>query len=86
MIKTIGSELVCVKCGSVFPIMRRASNQKSTFHKKYLYCINCKKKTKHIEAKDLDLLIATMEHKEKSSLTQEEKKVYQLVKSRREKI
>lgn len=51
-IKTIKSDLICPECGNIFPIMRRTSIQRKSYHIKDLYCYKCDRLTKHIEVKD----------------------------------
>lgn len=80
MPKTIQTKMVCPECGNVFPIMRKMNKQKKLFHRKWLYCPKCQKTTNHIEGKDLDKLLKEIELKEKSIRTEEEIKVYKLVK------
>lgn len=64
------SDLVCLECGNVFPIPRKTANQRKIYHIKDIFCVCCKKKTKHIETKDLDILSKEIEFKTK--LTEEE--------------
>ena len=82
MSKMVPTELICSKCGNVFRIMRRVSRQKELFHKKDLYCYICKKKTKHIEVKNLELFLAEIEFSDQNYISKEKQKVYQLIKKR----
>jgi len=43
------TELMCIFCGGIFPISRKASRLKSENHIKHLWCISCKKETEHVE-------------------------------------
>ncbi|MEG1989851.1 MAG: hypothetical protein RR136_02505 [Clostridia bacterium] len=44
--------LQCIECGAIFPIQRRNEHRKKVNkHIKTLYCINCRKVTKHLEKK-----------------------------------
>jgi len=52
MIKTVITWLRCEECGSLFPISRHAGRQRKVGHIKDLWCVKCKKTTKHIEIKD----------------------------------
>jgi hypothetical protein len=42
-------ELTCTCCGTVFPIQRKSNKLKEDNHIKDLWCVKCKKETKHIE-------------------------------------
>jgi len=46
---TIQTELMCLYCGSYFPIARKSHKQKSENHLKNLWCFKCLKVTKHVE-------------------------------------
>ncbi len=76
--KVIKTDLICPECGNIYPIMRKTSKQKKLFHRKWLFCPFCNMKTNHIEVKDIDLLIEELVRKE--NLSEEEKKVYKLIK------
>ena len=82
MSKTIRTDLICPECGSIFPIMRRECNQKKAFHRKYLYCPTCKKTTNQLEMKEYDKLLEMIDRKEDASMTEDEKKVYKLLRKR----
>lgn len=84
MSSVIQTKLVCPECGNVFPIMRKAEKQKERFHRKWLFCIECKKVTNHIELKNLENWMKEMEFKGEEAQKDEEKKVYQLIKRRSE--
>ena len=70
------SDLICSKCGFKVTIFRKSNNLRETYHIKDLYCCNCKKTTKHIEVKDLDILKKKIEFQEESS--EMEQLVYKL--------
>ena len=80
--KTIRTDLICPECGCIFPIIRRECNQKKAFHRKYLYCPTCKKTTNQLEMKEYDKLLEMIDRKEDASMTEDEKKVYKLLKKR----
>jgi len=80
--KTVATSLICPDCGNIFPIMRKVNKQKSLFHRKYLYCPMCKKVTNHIEAKDLEKLLFILDNTTEEEKTEDEKKVYQLLRKR----
>ena len=82
--KTTTSTLVCPTCGNSFPIMRRASMQRGKFHRKIMYCPKCKKETNHIEAMEIDKLMALLEFKEESDMSENEYRVYKLLKKKGE--
>lgn len=74
--------LLCPECGSTFPISRRLGKQKKLYHRKKLYCVTCKKETNQIEIKDIDMFLGELSFINENELTEEEKKVIQLVKKR----
>lgn len=80
MNKVVQTILVCPECGNKFPIMRKVTNQRKLFHIKDLYCPFCRKITKHIEGKDLDLLLSKIENTPEEERKTEESFIYQLVK------
>ena len=82
MNKTIKTDLICPECGNILSIHRKESKQKKPFHRKLLYCPICKKNINHIEIKDWDILIETLKRKEESLMTEDEQKVYRLLKKR----
>jgi hypothetical protein len=43
------SHMVCEECGSVFVLPRKATKGRGDGHIKDIWCIKCKKVTKHIE-------------------------------------
>lgn len=47
--KVVISDLKCINCGQNFPIPRKVSNRRRGGHLKDIYCVWCKRKTKHIE-------------------------------------
>lgn len=59
---TIVSDLMCLDCGSVFPIRRKTLHQKKEGHIKDLYCPTCKTETKHFELKDKDKFLWKYSH------------------------
>lgn len=45
----------CIRCANEgIPLMRNQGHQHSQFHRKKLYCLNCKAEINHIECKTLD--------------------------------
>lgn len=42
----------CPECGSITPLARKVSKRKEKFHKKRLYCYNCKKELNQVECKN----------------------------------
>ena len=59
-------------------IPKSLSSQREKYYIKDLYCFNCQKTTKHIEVKDLDMLIKKLEYKDK--LDDIEISIYNLIK------
>ncbi len=51
------TNLICLECGSAFPLFRRTNRQKTTGHIKDLWCIKCEKITKHYEVKNIDIFL-----------------------------
>ena len=79
---TVQTSLICPECGNIFQIWRKTNKQKELFHKKKLFCIVCHKEVNHIELKNIDLFLASLEFK--NELTEEEKKIKTLIKKRGE--
>lgn len=47
---TVLANLKCIECGQIFPIQRQKGRKKKVNeHIKTLYCIKCRKNTKHLE-------------------------------------
>jgi len=42
-------DLECIECGHIMTIQRKNSKNRATGHIKHLWCIRCKKRTRHIE-------------------------------------
>ena len=76
------TSLICPNCGTIFPIFRKTSQQRSLFHRKKLYCIKCNQITNHIELKNADETIAFLQHIDEIYMTEDQKQVYQLIKKR----
>lgn len=74
------TDLVCLCCGNVASIQRGMSKLKSNGHIKDLWCYNCQDITKHYEVNDISKFM--FDYGSKNGI---EKKVYDLVISRREK-
>jgi len=74
---TVKTDLMCLICGSVFPISRRVKRQKSEFHIKDLYCYKCKKETKFVELKDYSTIKKKLELKPNKD--EFEKHIYDLL-------
>jgi hypothetical protein len=85
MIKqTISTNLICPDCGNIFPIQRKQNKQKTLFHRKKFFCYKCKKETNHIELKDIDSLMYILENTPDEKKTEDQQKVYSLLKRRGE--
>ena len=82
MIKMYQTSLICPECGSVFPIMRKQSELRKQFHIKTLYCPFCEKLTDHIEIINLDFWLEEISRKKETDKSEEEAKVYSLVRKR----
>lgn len=41
----------CLYCGNITPLQRKMSLKHNKFHRKKLYCYNCKNTVNHIECK-----------------------------------
>ena len=78
--KVTPSGLLCLKCGNNTITWRYMGIQKKMYHKMMLYCPVCKKDTKHIELKNMDEFIASLNFKDEETLTEDEKKILQLIK------
>ena len=72
------SDLVCLDCGNVASIMRGSGRYRPKGHIKDLWCYKCQKVTKHYEVHDISKFMY-----EYNSDVLDEKKVYDLVLSRR---
>ena len=45
----------CIKCGKQgIPLARNQGHQHGQFHRKKLYCLNCKEEVNHVECKNLE--------------------------------
>lgn len=82
MIKMIQTSLICPGCGNIFPIMRKRSELREQYHIKTLYCPFCKEITDHIEVRDLDIVLEVIARKEENYKSEEEVKVYSLVRKK----
>ena len=82
MIKMFQTSLICPECGNVFPIMRKRSELREQFHIKTIYCPFCKELTDHIEVINLDFLLEEISRKDEKDKSEEEVKVYSLVRKR----
>ena len=80
--KVAKSDLLCLRCGNVFPTWNYMGTQRKMFQKKVLHCPICKKDTKHVELQNIDAYIASLEFKDIETLTEQEKIIYQLIKKR----
>ncbi len=78
--KLAKSDLMCLQCGNFVPTWNYMGTQRKMFQRKSLYCPNCKKTTVHIELQNIDIYIASLEFKDPEMLTEEEKKIYKLIK------
>ena len=74
---TVISDLICSECGNLFRIPRHADKLKEKYHIKDIYCPVCKKVTKHVEVKNLDVVKKELEFKDE--LTETEQLVYNLI-------
>ncbi len=81
-VASVLSDLICSNCGNKMTISREVKSQREKYHIKDLYCIKCKEVTKHIEVRDLGLIKKELEYKE--TLSEMEKKVYDLTHKERE--
>ena len=82
--KVAQTSLICPECGNIFKIWRLKCHQRNLYHKKNLFCVKCNKETNHIELKDIDLYLSSLEFKNEEDFTEEEKEVWQLIKKRGE--
>ena len=80
--KVTKSDLMCLRCGNIIPTWNYMGTQRKMFQTKYLYCPMCKKVTNHIEAKDLEKLLFILDNITEEEKTEDEKKVYQLLRKR----
>lgn len=80
--RTIQTSIICPECGNISKLWRRPGKQKELYHKKKFFCPICKKEINHIEIKDADLFLASLNFK--TELTEEEKYIKTLVKKRGE--
>lgn len=80
MNRNVTSNYICLECGNIFPLMRDLGAQKQLYHRRRLYCVNCKKNTIHLEVRDIDRLKAELEFINKEQMTKDEYRVYKLLK------
>ena len=53
--KMISHDFYCINCGNKgIELMRQQSHQHKRYHRKKLYCLNCKCEVNHIECKTYD--------------------------------
>ena len=69
------TNLVCLDCGNIMMIQRKKSNLKKIGHIKDLYCINCKKNTKHFEVKEINKFLWIYNYLDDSTLNDNTLKV-----------
>ena len=81
-IPAVQTSLICPECGNITSIWRRTGRQKELYHKKKFFCPMCQKELNHIELKNIDFFIASLNFKD--NLTEEEKYIKSLVKKRGE--
>lgn len=81
-IPIVQTAIVCPECGNVSMLWRKAGKQKEIYHKKSFFCIICKRRINHIEVKDIDMFLASLNFKEE--LSDEERLIKMLVKKRGE--
>ena len=79
---TTQTAIICPECGNVSNLWRKTNKQKELYHKKKFFCPICKKELNHIELKDIDFFLASLNFKEE--LTEEEIKIKTLIKKRGE--
>ena len=80
--KVAKSDLMCLSCGSIIPTWNYMGTQRKMFQTKVFYCQNCRKHTKHVELQNIDTYIASLEFKDPETLTEQEMKIYKLIKKR----
>lgn len=51
---TVPKRMICIHCGLVVTIHRRANRNRKDGHSKHLWCAVCKKKVKHTELADFE--------------------------------
>ena len=50
---TVEHDFYCINCGKKgMPLARKTGKQKEKFHRKRLYCLNCKTEVNHIECRN----------------------------------
>lgn len=50
---TVEHDFYCINCGKKgMPLARKTGKQKEKFHRKKLYCLNCKTEVNHIECRN----------------------------------
>jgi len=69
---------ICPKCGNVLPIITKYNNR--NLCTKRSYCFNCKKLTNQIGIYKIDILEKELEFKD--NLTDQEQKVFKILKNR----
>ena len=80
--KVAKSDLICLQCGEYFPTWKDSGTQRKMYERKVLYCPKCQKNTTHVELQNIDVYIASLKFREESTLTDEEKEIYRLIKKR----
>ena len=80
--KVANSDFMCLKCGNILPMWEYMGTQRRKYQRKVLYCPICHTYTKHVELQNADKLIASLSFKDESTLTDDERMIYQLIKKR----
>ena len=80
--KVANSDLLCLRCGNVLPTWNYMGTQRKMYQTKVLYCPKCRTRTNHIELQNIDMYIASLDFKDPETLTDQEKKIYRLIKKR----
>lgn len=76
------TELVCLKCGNVMTILRKALKQKKVGHIKDMYCPYCKEQVKFFEVRDVSAF--KWQCQNAYELTELEQLVFNFLKEREE--
>lgn len=70
----------CLNCGNRYSLQRRVSLQSERFHRKKLYCYNCRKIINHIECKNYNDALTFKENFIKGNYIQEAKDSMEYIK------
>ena len=80
--KTVYTNLVCLFCGNISVIQRKASKLKKDGHLKVFYCPCCKNVFNHYEIRDISKFMLKYDYSDLATVDDTTKYVYELLEKR----